>query len=105
MVAETINPDIWITLKNKFKSKCCNCGEEVEINDTVLWKKGVGVKHEICPDIIVKPQIKEWKNSKHYTYIELQKIEQCQCCGINLNKKGDKFINDEKRVCEDCFLV
>lgn len=111
MVAETINPDNWTSLENKYEAKCKTCGENVEVGVRVLWKRGFGIRHEKCEppqmeefDIERKTvDKKDWKDYKQYSYIELQSIKNCQCCGISLH--GDTFINDERRVCGECFLV
>lgn len=41
--------DQWIRLKNKYTSKCIQCGEWINQGEMVLWFKGLGIKHEECP--------------------------------------------------------
>lgn len=41
--------DKWIKLTNKYASQCIQCGEWINPGKTVLWLKGLGIKHEECP--------------------------------------------------------
>jgi hypothetical protein len=38
----------WIKIPMKFPGTCIVCNEKIEINETGLWSKGLGVKHEKC---------------------------------------------------------
>lgn len=38
----------WIRLPMKYPGKCLVCNERMNVNETALWQKGVGVKHEKC---------------------------------------------------------
>lgn len=104
-MVETINPDMWIPLKNKYKSSCVLCGIDLEVGEDVLWKKGQGVKHKVCeePTIPVVDKNRVWKDNKTYPYDKLRKIERCQCCDVKLDQNGDSWINCDRRVCEECF--
>ncbi len=104
MVAETINPDGWIPLENKYDARCKSCGENISVGVNVLWKKGTGIRHEKCePPKMEEPKKlidkKEWKDYKQYPYKQLREIKNCQCCGVKLY--GDIFINDDRRTCEE----
>jgi hypothetical protein len=35
----------WLKIKVKFPNKCVLCGEQIDIDDDVYWKKGKGLKH------------------------------------------------------------
>ena len=107
MLAETINPDNWISLNNKYEAKCKTCGENVEIGVRVLWKKGTGIRHEKCepPELQEFEEPKkhieksDWKDYNQYPYKQLLEMKNCQCCGVKLY--GDVYINDDRRTCEE----
>ena len=102
----------WIKIKSKYPNKCKDCNAEIEIGESILWKKGEGVKHEKCEpqeleefqseSKIVTPE--EWKDFTKYSHEKLQTIINCQCCGKSLDKTKDVFINADKRTCQGCFL-
>lgn len=111
---KTINPagdDGWIKLKNKYEAKCHNCHEDIPVGESILWKKGIGVKHTTCeavleevmPDKKIEISDKEWKDFEKYSYKELQSISTCQCCGISLTGK-DVWISDDRKICEKCHI-
>lgn len=105
-MVETINPDMWIPLKNKYKANCCECGIDIAVEEDVLWKKGIGVKHKVCEAPIIQEldKNKKWKDDKTYTsYDKIMAIKECQRCGVKLGTNVDKFVNCDRRVCEDCF--
>jgi len=35
----------WIKIETKFPNKCTLCYEQIDIGETVYWKKGEGLKH------------------------------------------------------------
>jgi hypothetical protein len=35
----------WTKIETKFPNKCILCNEQIDIGDTVYWRKGVGLKH------------------------------------------------------------
>lgn len=119
-VTKTINPagnDGWITLKNKYHTKCLNCQEEIDEGTKILWKKGTGVKHVTCEAKLADKMPeekkititeKEWQDFEKYSHDILLKKTECQCCGKYLGE-SDKvtswWINDDKRTCEKHFSV
>lgn len=107
--------DDWIPITSKFANKCITCGNMVEVGDSVLWKKGSGIRHNpVCEEentgiqednsalIIIDND--EWKDFEKYSHEKLQTIINCQCCGKSLNYTKDRFTNDDKRVCQECFM-
>jgi hypothetical protein len=113
---KTINPDSWITLTNKYSAKCHNCQEDIDVGEKILWKKGTGVKHTKCkkkeiyletamPEKKIKITDKEWEDFQKYSHDVLLKKNECQCCGKNLGKSNDTYINNDKRVCEKHFTT
>ena len=38
----------WRKITMKFPGECIVCNEKIEANQTGLWAKGLGVKHEKC---------------------------------------------------------
>lgn len=105
--------DGWRKLTNKFKSKCCICGEKITDGTDVLWKKGTGIRHiENCHDVeqvtttedLVIIDQEEWDDFERYSMDVLRKMRNCQCCGKTLDATKDTFINAEKRTCERCFM-
>ena len=36
----------------KFPGTCIVCKKKIEINETGLWAKGIGVKHQACADVV-----------------------------------------------------
>lgn len=100
----------WIKISSKFANKCKVCLDDIAVGETVLWKKGEGIKHESCKPKLVDdvkaittPDI--WNDTNTYTRNELQFITECQCCGTSLNNLGDVFINADRRVCQSHFLT
>ncbi len=113
---KTINPDSWIPLTNKYHAKCKNCGEDIDVGEKILWKKGLGVKHIKCekkeiyleeamPEKKIVITDKEWEDFIQYSHEILLKKNECQCCGKLLSDNGNVWINCEKRVCERHFLT
>lgn len=104
----------WIPIRTKFKSKCITCDGEILEGDSVLWAKGSGVKHEVCPtknescDFLVidensdKP--KTWKDPNKYDYATLQTITKCQACGKQLDGNRS-YIDGDRKVCLECFAT
>lgn len=41
----------WRTIQMKFPGTCIVCKKKIEINEQVLWSKGLGVKHQTCAQI------------------------------------------------------
>ena len=41
----------WRKISMKFPGKCIVCNEKIEIDEIVMWAKGLGVKHEKCAQI------------------------------------------------------
>lgn len=104
-------PD-WIPITAKFHSSCIECLGDIEAGDQILWQKGAGTKHKQCPEEIQKThelEVEEdytsWKDSKIYSYVEVQKIENCQKCG-KYRKGKDEFLQASEQgfraVCEEC---
>jgi len=107
-MVETINPDMWIPLQNKYKGSCVLCGIDLEVGEDVLWKKGQGVKHKVCEEPVISEIDTSvvWKDDKEYTYEKLRLMKKCQRCDVELDNKGnDTWINCGRRVCEDCFTA
>jgi len=40
----------WRKITMKFSGTCIVCNEKIEANETGLWAKGLGVKHERCAE-------------------------------------------------------
>ena len=38
----------WISLTNKYNTRCIQCGLWIPIGTDILWQKGIGVKHHDC---------------------------------------------------------
>ena len=100
----------WIKINSKYPNKCKTCLDDIQVGETVLWKKGEGIKHEDCKPALLddkKTIVKkdEWRDSTEYTRNECQFITECQCCGTPLNNLGEVYINVNKRVCEKHFLT
>ena len=103
----------WITITAKFDSSCSKCGNEILKDDLILWnKKEKKVKHQTCPEkktisgIFIDDGNNEpitWKDHKKYSYTELQRIKKCQCCGSDLKDESDSYIDDDRKVCVNCF--
>ena len=111
---KTINPDSWITLTNKYNAKCKNCGEDIDVGEKILWKKGLGVKHIKCEAITLEEAMpekkivitdKEWEDFNKYSHDILLKKNECQCCGKALGNRKDVYINCDKRVCQKHFTT
>jgi len=111
-VDEIIDPSTlgWIELTSKYANKCKVCNTEIEIGTKCLWKKGEGVKClEGCVAELLEAEPpkkliseKEWKDFQKYSWTQLQKITNCQCCGTPLS--GDEsWYSDDRRVCRKCF--
>lgn len=112
---EIRKPDVrWHTMTSKYGGKCIECGQGINKGDNILWTKTLGAKHETCPssssedfggitviDDDDTPKI--WKDPKKYPYSELQKITKCQCCGNDVTKQKDRYIDDDRLVCVMCF--
>lgn len=103
----------WIPITAQFHSSCLECFGDIEAGDQVLWIKGRGTKHKVCPEAIqktheieVEDDYTKWKNPQGYSYKDVQDITICQKCGVEL-KTHPKFINSgetgDRRVCEVCF--
>ena len=41
--------------------------------------------------------------AKVYSYVEAQKLENCQICGKVLKTEADDYYNSDYRTCHDCF--
>lgn len=104
----------WYSMLSKYSGTCKECGTRYDVGDSILWCKGIGAKHQTCPKqtddyggltIIdnTNDVPKFWKDPKKYPYTELQKIKNCQCCGIDIVKKNDSYIDDDRKVCVMCF--
>ena len=42
-------------------------------------------------------------DAKVYSYVEAQKLENCQICGKVLKTEADDYYNSDYRTCHDCF--
>lgn len=112
-MTEEIN---YIRMQAKFPGVCTSCGLEIEEGTTILWAQGHGAKHDLCPEKI-KPdngitvideksdEPKTWKDQKKYSYAEIQKMTSCQCCGKDMTKVSDSYIDDDRLVCAECFAT
>lgn len=98
----------WISITAQYDSKCMICDEEILKGNVTLWQKGIGIKHESCPEkqtqvvFEQKPPI-IWNDSKQYSYAELLKITSCQRCGCDMNKEKECHIDDGRKTCSRCF--
>lgn len=114
-MVKTISMSSWVEITNKYPAKCKNCGKEIDVDEKVLWKKGVGVKHvdpcEPEEDIGIRDdnsalviiEENEWVDPKPKSYKELQKVKICQCCGKDLKNNREMFFNVDRKTCEGCF--
>ena len=105
----------WIPITAKFHSACLECMGDIEAGDQILWLKGKGTKHKVCPEAIeqtheveIEEDYSTWKDQKVYSYKEVREITICQKCGNDLTRIiGPKFIDTsqtgDRRVCEVCF--
>lgn len=107
----------WFAMKTKFVGKCKICNKLFEVGDDILWKRGEGVK---CPTtckaesvydydntiVPVNPVVtpEEWVDFNKYNRQQLSKVKNCQKCGTSLDGK-DIFNNNNRRTCENCFLI
>ena len=41
----------WHKISMKFPGTCIVCNKKIEANETGLWAKGLGVKHEKCAEV------------------------------------------------------
>ena len=41
----------WLKITMKFPGTCIVCNEKINANETGLWSKGTGVKHEKCAEL------------------------------------------------------
>lgn len=103
----------WIPITAQFDSSCLECLNEVSAGDAVLWCKGTGVKHKVCPEPIQKTHELEapedyskWKDPSVYGYREVHQITNCQKCGTKLLGKDDYLQGTDtgfRAVCEGCI--
>lgn len=99
----------WTSTTAQYSSKCIECNESIKKFSIVLWKKGMGIKHELClqkqeSSVFVDDNTpKIWNDVKKYSYPELQKITKCQCCGNDIKNEKDSYIDDDRKVCIKCF--
>ena len=103
----------WHTMISKYGGKCIECNQAINKGDSILWAKSLGAKHETCPNVQSEdfgisvmdnddtPKI--WKDPKKYSYAALQKITNCQCCGNDLKSEKDSYIDDDRKVCLNCY--
>lgn len=38
----------WVPTKMRFSGTCVECGKTIHVNESGLWARGVGVRHEEC---------------------------------------------------------
>lgn len=111
---EIRKPDVrWYTITSKYGGKCIECNQGINKGDTILWTKPLGAKHETCPTqlsedntgitVIDEDKPKTWKDSKEYSYKELQSITKCQCCGMDVTNDKDRYIEGNRLVCGRCW--
>lgn len=92
----------WIKINSKYANTCLICNDTITIDESILWKKGEGVKHEDCkPKPLITPE--EWLDYQTYSLKQLSKIKNCQCCGITLDITKDTYINCDRKTCDKCF--
>lgn len=105
-------PD-YIEITAKFAGTCSECYGHTNEGDIILWAKGYGAKHKVCPetvkknyDLEIEEDFTQWKNPLRYPYVEVHDIKNCQRCGVDLTGGADKFLRaDEggfRAVCEGC---
>lgn len=103
----------WISMSSKFSSVCIKCNGEINQGESILWCKGKGAKHKTCPiqqnnddfgiTVIDNESPKEWIDIKQYSYDTLQKMNNCQCCNIDVSDRSKRYIDDDRLVCVNCF--
>ncbi len=42
----------WRAIPMKFPGTCIVCKKKIEVNETALWAKGLGVKHQACAEVL-----------------------------------------------------
>lgn len=106
--------DRWISMSSKFASVCVECNGEINQDESILWCKGKGAKHETCPatldtsdnngiSVIDGDTPKVWRDPKKYSYTEIQSMNECQCCGADVSNKSKRYIDSDRLVCVNCF--
>ncbi|HJT10706.1 MAG TPA: hypothetical protein VJ771_07980 [Candidatus Nitrosotalea sp.] len=79
----------WRTIPMKFPGTCIVCKKKIEVNEVVLWAKGLGVKHQSCAEVM-----------------ELK----CAICGGQAGCQQCEFMEDCDRnkvsqlcICKKCY--
>ena len=104
----------WISISSKFAGTCVECNGEINQGESILWCKGEGAKNKDCPSLSTngsdnsisviddtKPTI--WIDPKQYSYKEIQSMNGCQCCGVDVSDRSKRYIDDDRLVCVKCF--
>jgi hypothetical protein len=104
----------FISIKSKFPSKCLVCNSSISEGTQILWAKGTGVKHIVCPTKseteIFQPPVgakHDWKDDREYSFIEVRQVTSCQLCDADLKTGGGSYIMGFemgfRRFCNSCF--
>ena len=92
----------FIEITSKYKGWCKECAGPIEMGTKVLWQKGYGAKHVECIEQ-VSESVTDPIDPESHTYAELQLIHNCQDCGVDVSGLVDKFIDNDRVVCQKHF--
>ena len=84
-----MQPKIEMLIQNRYENKCIECSKVIAVDTKVDWEKGIGIKHIKCPKL------------RNYSDKKLLALKKCQECKTVL--KGDVYISDMNRLCENCW--
>ena len=97
----------FVEITSKYKGSCKECAGTIDVGEKVLWQKGYGAKHLECIeqlDPINDPiAVEDMLDPSTHSYPDLQKIFKCQDCGADVSKLADRYIDDDRVVCEKHF--
>jgi len=116
LLNEIRKPDVrWVTMTSKYGGKCIECNQGISKGDSILWTKSMGAKHQTCPTqssedyggiTIIDDKSdtpKTWIDNKQYSYKEILTMNKCQCCGIDVSKDKERYIDDDRLICVNCM--
>jgi len=53
--------------------------------------------------VIDESKPKVWRDPKKYSYTEIQSMNECQGCGVDVSDRSSRYIDDDRLVCVKCF--
>jgi len=98
----------------KFAGVCKTCDGPIEVGEMILWQKGLGARHQTCPQTedshepIIHSDPTEYQDKKTYDFQTAKLLAHCQKCGNAIPRDEEAHLEGAdgdgfRRVCKKCY--